>query len=55
MNVGHIPSKALDALEIDLKEEVMELYNKVQSSPIKNVLLKKKASPQNQKSSRRAN
>lgn len=42
MNVGHIPSKALDTLELDLKEEVLELYNKVQSSPAKNVIFKKK-------------
>jgi hypothetical protein len=52
MNVGHIPSKALDSLEVDLKEEVIELYHKVQSSPIKNVLLKKKASPQPQRTRR---
>jgi hypothetical protein len=52
MNVGHIPSKALDTLETDLKEEVMELYNKIQSSPLKNVLLKKKAPPPAQKTRR---
>lgn len=54
MNVGHIPTRALDTLEADLKEEVMELYNKIQSSPLKNVLFKKKANPGNQRA-RRAN
>lgn len=45
MNLGHIPAKALDALELDLKEEVAELYQKIQMSPIKNVLFKRKPQP----------
>lgn len=52
MNLGHIPAKALDTLEIDLKEEVTELYNKIQSSPAKNVIFKKKVAPQSQRSRR---
>jgi hypothetical protein len=54
MNVGHIPTKSLDILENDLKEEVMELYGKIQSGPLKNILLKKKPAPPSQKT-RRAN
>ncbi len=46
MNVGHIPAKACDILEADLNEEVIELYNKIQSSPAKNIILKNKQTPQ---------
>lgn len=37
MNIGHIPTKVCDALETDLKEEVHELYQKLQAGPIKKV------------------
>ncbi len=37
MNIGHIPAKACDALEIDIKEEVFELYQKLKAGPIKKV------------------
>jgi hypothetical protein len=52
MNIGHIPAKALDTLEVDLKEEVTDLFNKIQSSPAKNVFFKKKNSSPGQKSRR---
>ncbi|MEY4616246.1 MAG: hypothetical protein RJB66_1206 [Pseudomonadota bacterium] len=37
MNIGHIPNKVCDALENDLKEEVLELYTRLQAGPIKKV------------------
>lgn len=37
MNVGHIPTKVCDALETDLKEEVLELYQKLKAGPLKKV------------------
>lgn len=46
MNIGHIPAKSCDAIEVDLKEEVIELYQKIQSSPAKNIILKNKQQPQ---------
>jgi hypothetical protein len=37
MNEGHIPTKVCDALEVDLKEEVLELYQKLKAGPLKKV------------------
>jgi hypothetical protein len=37
MNIGHIPTKVCDSLETDLKEEVLELYQKLMAGPIKKV------------------
>lgn len=35
MSQGHIPECLCDSLEIDLKEEVLELYHKIIASPKK--------------------
>lgn len=35
MNIGHIPESLFDPLEIDLKEEVLELYHKLMERPSK--------------------
>jgi hypothetical protein len=37
MNIGHIPDKVCDTIEADLKEEVLELYQKLMAGPIKKV------------------
>lgn len=37
MNQGHIPAHLCDALEVDLKEEVLELYQKLLAGPINKV------------------
>lgn len=37
MNIGHITNKACDTIEVDLKEEVYELYCKLQAGPLKKV------------------
>ncbi len=37
MNQGHIPAHFYDPLEIDLKEEVLELYQKLLAGPIHKV------------------
>lgn len=37
MNQGHIPEYLYDPLEIDLKEEVLELYQKLLAGPINKV------------------
>ncbi len=44
MNIGHIPECLCDSLEIDLKEEVLELYHKIIATPQKKKI-KKQSEP----------